>query len=57
MKTVFKTIAAAAVVAVVVTSCSSSSKVTHHHQQHLKSKHSGSHHLNTTNRGCGWANN
>jgi hypothetical protein len=47
----------ALLLAVALNSCGISSNATHHHQQHLKSKHTGAHHLNSTNRGCGWANN
>jgi hypothetical protein len=37
------------------TSCSTSKGSTY--QNHLRSKHSGGHHMSTNNKGCGWANN
>jgi hypothetical protein len=47
----------ALLLAVALNSCSTSSNATHHHQEHLSHKHSGSHYLNSNNRGCGWSNN
>lgn len=40
-----------------LTSCGSSRNVGNSYQKHLQHRHSGAHHLNNGNGGCGWSNN
>lgn len=40
-----------------LTSCGSSRNVGNNYSKHLSHKHTGSHYLNSNNKGCGWSNN
>ncbi len=44
-------------VALILSSCGTSRAAGSNYQNHLRSKHSGGHHMSTDNKGCGWANN